>query len=75
MAFIQGRVRKNSGGKGQAHYQPQVSTGKRRPDQPLVLGDYTPRSETSVNFTGQVPEWSDCEEPAVAVTGVTCNYL
>ena len=28
-----------------------------------------------MNFTGKVPEWSDSEEPAVAVTSVTCNYL
>ena len=28
-----------------------------------------------MTFAGQVHEWSDSEEPAVAVTGVTCNYL
>ena len=44
-----GRVRKNSGGKRQADYQPQVSTGKRRPGRLMVLGDYTHRSETSGN--------------------------
>ena len=28
-----------------------------------------------MNFAGQVHDWSDSEKPAVAVTGVTCNYL
>ena len=42
-----GRVRKNSGGKRQAHYQPHVCTGKRRPDQLMVLGYYTHRPGTS----------------------------
>ena len=36
-----GRVRKNSGEKRQAHYQPQLSTGKRRGDRPVVLGGCT----------------------------------
>ena len=42
-----GRVRKNSGGKRQADYQPQVTTGKRRPDRLLVLGGCTHRPEIS----------------------------
>ena len=42
-----GRVEKNSGGKGQAYYQPQVSAGKRQLGRLLVLGEYTHRTETS----------------------------
>ena len=39
-----GRARKNSGGKKQAYYQSQVTTGKRRPDGSVVLGEWTHRS-------------------------------
>ena len=41
-----GRVRKNSGGKRQACYQPQVTTGKRRSLSPLV----------PLSLTTQVPD-------------------
>ena len=47
-----GRVRKNSGGKRQAYYQPQVSTGKRQVGRLMVLGGCTQRSETSGDSTG-----------------------
>ena len=36
VALLIGRVRKNSGGKRQAKYKPQVTTGKRRSHSPLV---------------------------------------
>ena len=40
-------AKKNSGGKRQAYYQTQVSTGKRQADLLLVLGECTHRPETS----------------------------
>ena len=42
-----GRVRKIAVEKEQACYQPQVTTGKRRQDRLMVLGECTHRSETS----------------------------
>ena len=49
-------MRKNSGGKRQAYYQPQVSTGKRRQDRLLVLGECTPPVGDQCIFTGVTPE-------------------
>ena len=46
-------MRKNSGGKREAYYQPQVTKGKRQGDQPVVLGGCTHMPETSVIFAGQ----------------------
>ena len=65
-----GRVRKNSIGKGQAYYQPQVTTGKRRQDRLLVLGECTHRSETSEHplvryLSGQTQRGLTGTRPAV----------
>ena len=68
MATI-GRVQTNSGGKRQAYYQSQVSTGKRRPLSPLVPLGLTSQVPDQWIFTGGTPEWSDSEVPAQKVTG------
>ena len=51
-----GRVRKNSGGKRQAYYQSQVTTGKRRTYRLLIAGYFCLRPLPSGFFTGQWPE-------------------
>ena len=68
-------MRKNSGGKRQAYYQPQVTTGKRRQDRLMVLGGCTHLLVTSVNFAGRWPETEIAgnQEPAhLALPVLTC---
>ena len=65
---------KNSDGKNQAYIVPLTSTGKRRQDRLMVLGDYTHREETSVISTGLLPESSitqNCQPTHLAYLPVT----
>ena len=70
-----GRVRKKSGGKRQAYYQSQVTTGKRRTYRLLIAGYFCLRPLTSGFFTGQRPETEIAgnQEPVLpAVPALTC---
>ena len=52
---IIGRVQKIAVEKKQAYYQPQVSTGKRRPYRALIAVYFRVRSVTSGNYAGGRP--------------------
>ena len=64
-------MQKNSGGKWEAYYQQQVTTGKRRSLSALVPLSLTTQVTDQWKFAGQVPEWSDSGTPAQKVTGST----
>ena len=70
-----GRVRKNSGGKRQAYFQPQVSTGIHQADRLLITGYFCLSPLTSGFFTGATPEWSDSGASGGSDWCHTCNHL
>ena len=47
----------------------EIAAKKDRPSTSQVILSLTNQVPDQWKFAGQVPEWSDCEEPAVAVTG------
>ena len=70
-----GRVRKNSGGKRQAYYQPQVTTGNRQVGRLLIAG-YLCLSLLTIGFcTGLRPVCAPTHNQEPIHLACTCAYL